>query len=45
LIIPKQAVEGIISMNIKPNYTLIKGDADITGSIELPEKLNVYVRK
>ncbi len=44
LIIPKQPIEGIISIDIKPKHSLAIGDTDISGSIELTEKLNVYVR-
>jgi len=43
LIIPKQVVEGIISIDVKPKHELMIGDTSISGSIELPEKLNVYV--
>ena len=44
LIIPKQPVEGIILINIKPNYTLNVGDTDISGLVELTDKISVYVR-
>ncbi len=43
LIIPKQPVNGTISIDIKPNNTLATGDTDISGSIELTEQLKVYV--
>ncbi|CAF2311605.1 unnamed protein product [Rotaria sp. Silwood2] len=45
LIIPKQPVEGIISIDIKPERTLSKGDTDVSGLIELTEKFNVYIPK
>ncbi|CAF4667346.1 unnamed protein product [Rotaria sp. Silwood1] len=45
LIIPKQEVEGIISVNIKPNRMLSVGDTDISGSIEHQEKFHVYIPK
>jgi hypothetical protein len=41
--IPKQPVEGTISIDIKPDRVLLPGDTDLSGSIELVEKLNVYV--
>jgi hypothetical protein len=44
LIVPKQPVEGIISIDIKSEKILIKGDTDISGSIELADKFKVYVR-
>ncbi|CAF3033085.1 unnamed protein product [Rotaria sp. Silwood2] len=45
LTIPKQAVEGVISVNIKPKRILSIGDTDISGSIEYPEKFHVYIPK
>ncbi|CAF4313265.1 unnamed protein product [Rotaria sordida] len=45
LIIPKQPVEGIISIDIRPERTLSKGDTDISGLTELTEKFNVYIPK
>ncbi|CAF5209901.1 unnamed protein product, partial [Rotaria magnacalcarata] len=42
LIIPKQPVDGIISISIQPERILSKGDTDISGAIQLTEKLNVY---
>jgi len=44
LIIPKQPVEGTISIDIKPKKILAMGDTDISGSIELTEKFKVYVK-
>jgi hypothetical protein len=43
LIVPQQAVEGIISININPERILAIGDTDISGRIEYPEKFKVYV--
>ncbi|CAF3574252.1 unnamed protein product [Rotaria socialis] len=43
LSVPKQPVDGIISISIQPERTLSKGDTDISGAIQLTEKLNVYV--
>ncbi|CAF0972266.1 unnamed protein product [Rotaria sordida] len=45
LIIPKQAVEGIISVNIRPKRILSIGDTDISGLIEYPDKFHVYIPK
>jgi hypothetical protein len=44
LIVPKQAVEGIISISINPERILAVGDTDISGTIDFPEKFKVYVR-
>ncbi len=44
LTIPKQPVEGIISIDIKPKRILSMGDTDTSGSIELTEKFKVYVK-
>jgi hypothetical protein len=44
LIIPKQPVDGIISIDIKSEKTLAKGDTDISGTMELTEKFKVFVR-
>jgi len=43
LILPKQPVEGVISIHIQSGKILSIGDTDISGSIEFPEKFNVYV--
>ncbi len=43
LILPKQAGEGIISINIQPGKILSIGDTDIAGTIEYPGKFHVYV--
>ena len=43
LIIPKQEVKGIISLDISSERTLSIGDTDIIGSIDFPEKFDVYV--
>ena len=44
LAVPKQPVEGIVSMEIKPRRTLSKGDTDLSGSAEFIDKLTIYVR-
>ncbi len=44
LIVPKQPVDGIISIDIKSEKILAKGDTDISGSMELAEKFKVFVR-
>lgn len=41
--IPKQPVEGTISVDIKSERILSKGDTDISGLVEIAEKFNVYV--
>lgn len=43
LILPKQATQGSISINIQPRKRLYPGDTDISGSIEYPEKFKIYV--
>jgi len=43
LILPRQAAEGFISINIQTGKILSVGDTDISGSIEFPEKFHVYV--
>ncbi|CAF4300412.1 unnamed protein product, partial [Adineta steineri] len=45
LIIPKQPVQGIISINIKSYRELSMGDTDIFGSVNFPEKFNIYIPK
>ncbi|CAF1388189.1 unnamed protein product [Adineta steineri] len=45
LIIPKQPVQGIISINIKSDRELSMGDTDIFGSVNFPEKFNIYIPK
>ncbi|UJR25877.1 hypothetical protein I4U23_007227 [Adineta vaga] len=45
LTIPKQPVNGILALDIKPNHSLALGDTDISGFIELNEKLNIYIPK
>ena len=44
LLIPKQPIEGIVSIDIEPERILDIGDTDISGSIQSEEKFNVYVR-
>ncbi|CAF0773881.1 unnamed protein product [Adineta ricciae] len=45
LTVPRQSASGIISLDIKPNRSLALGDTDLLGSIELSEKLNIYIPK
>ncbi|CAF3798026.1 unnamed protein product [Adineta steineri] len=45
LIIPKQPVQGVISINIKSDRELSMGDTDIFGSVNFPEKFNIYIPK
>lgn len=44
LAIPKQPVEGIVSLEIKPRRALSKGDTDLSGSAEFIDKLTIFVR-
>ena len=44
LTVPKQPMDGILSVDIKPGKTLEMGDADTSGSMELTDLLSIYVR-
>lgn len=43
LLIPKQPMEGVISIDIQPGKILSIGDTDVSGTVEFPEKFSVYV--
>lgn len=43
LTVPKQPMDGILSLDIKPGKTLDISDTDISGSMESTELLSIYV--
>ena len=45
LTVPRQAIDGNISVEIQSDRKLSIGDTDIFGTIQLQEKFQVYVRK
>ncbi|CAF0881012.1 unnamed protein product [Adineta steineri] len=45
LIVPKQSSQGMVSIYVKSEHSLAIGDTDISGTVELTEKLNIYIPK